>query len=94
MSVVSTIPVVSVFLFNSVILVILAVRPPQVSWLHVHVLPVTQAGLVIPAILAIPVVLVILVMSVVLVILLVLVVQVVLVVFGDPIEQSHSIHPS
>lgn len=59
----------------------------------VHVLPVTQAGLVIPAILAIPVVLVILVMSVVLVILLVLVVQVVLVVFGDPIEQSHSIHP-
>ena len=50
----------------------------------VHVLPVTQAGLVIPAILAIPVVLVIL---------LVLVVQVVLVVFGDPIEQSHSIHP-
>ena len=51
----------------------------------VHVLPVTQAGLVIPAILAIPVVLVIL---------LVLVVQVVLVVFGDPIEQSHSIHPS
>ena len=42
----------------------------------------------------IPVVLVILVMSVVLVILLVLVVQVVLVVFGDPIEQSHSIHPS